>query len=194
MRRAVFALVLSGTLLAAWSLAAAEHVTVPAPLGQANKDSVVQTGATLRQASCGKVIQGEPARRQAGAPVDRYAPVSSSAPDLYGGMGTYAPPPSRASAPTGPALVEASYLTIRGTVTAYTKGRSVAILDRNGRARTIPLLEGAGVYEGLKVGDSVSLRVPVEESGSCNAADRVERQKAPVAALPSKFSMGGAAR
>lgn len=164
--------------------AAEQHLTAPSVPGQANKEIVAQPGATLSQASCGRVLQGEqsqrPARttlRSTGAP----APPSDGSAEGY-----YFPPPSPSdSEPTGPALVESAYLTLRGTLTSFEKGL-VTIVDRNGRPRTVPLARGARVDGGLKAGDLVTLRVPLEEDPTNKAASRVERQKS--AAPPAMSS------
>jgi hypothetical protein len=171
-------------LAVALPAAAEEHVTVPAPLGQANKETVVKPSGTLKDTGYGIVSQGDPASRV------RTAPARPGAPDA-GVPAGYAPPAAN-TGPTGQAVVEASYLTIRGTVTGFEPGKSVAVLDRNGKTRTLALLKGAAVYEGLKVGDAVSVRVPVEDSGACRSADRVERQKTAPTAMPSKFTQARA--
>jgi hypothetical protein len=172
--------------------AAEERVTVPAPLGQQNKEAVVQPGATLKQASCGWVLQGQPAQRSSRTTTTTRTGASSPS---AGGFGesAYVPPPSRSrSGPTGPAIVDAAFLTLRGTVTGWDKGISITILDRNGRSRTVPLVRGASVCEGLRTGELVSLRVPLDESGALGPAERVERQAAAPAPMTSKFSQAQA--
>lgn len=165
----------------------AEHVTVPAPLGQQNKEVVVEPGATLKQASCGRVLQGEPAVRAPRTTMTAtnvWASGSPTAPSLAAG-------PSRSttvSDPAGPPLVEAAYLTLRGTLGSFDKGLAVTIVDRNGRTRTIPLVLGARVDEGLKVGDLVAVRIPLEYDPANKAASRVERQKPAAPATSSKFA------
>lgn len=165
----------------------AEHVTVPAPLGQQNKDAVVQPGATLKQASCGRVLQGEPAVRNPKTTVtttNAWTPGSPSVPGPASGLSK----PSAASGPAGPPLVEAAYLTLRGTLKVFDKGLAVTIVDRNGRTRTVPLARGARVDEGLKAGDLVAVRIPLEDDPANKAASRVERQKTAAPAAPSKFA------
>jgi len=172
----------AASLAIAVPVAAEEHVTVPAPIGQKNPDKVVQPSGKLTEVG-GWVLQkpvapapGAASRTGASGEADAIPPV---------GM-----PVSRAEA-AGLAVVDASYLTVRGKVTGFEAGKSIAVLDAKGRTRTLALLKGASVYEGLKVGDAVAVRVPVEESGACHAADRVEKQTAATAApsvLPSKFT------
>lgn len=193
--RAIVCLACAAACAAAIGLpaASAEHVTVPAPLGQQNRDAVVQPGATLKQASCGRVLQGEPAARPSRttvAPAGTWLPESApSTGGLY-----QPPPPPPASGPVGPALVEAAFLTLRGTLSSLDKGLAVTIVDRNGRSRTIPLARGARVDAGLRAGENVAVRIPLEDDPANKTANRVERQKpSPTAAPTSKFSQAQAA-
>lgn len=177
---------------------AEQHVTAPSALGQANKDIVAQPGATLKQASCGRVLQGEPAQRPARATTGAVR-TGSWAPSPGGsGDGLYVPPPTDSdSGPTGPPLVEAAYLTLRGTLTTFDKGLAVTILDRNGRSRTVPLARGARLDAGLQAGDPVAVRIPLENDPANKAASIVERQKPaappPMSSKSSKFSQAQAA-
>jgi hypothetical protein len=176
--------------------AAEQHLTAPSAPGQANKEIVAQPDATLKQASCGRVLQGEPAQRPAHATTVRTT-GTWAAPSEGSGAGLYLPPPPPSdSEPTGPALVESAYLTLRGTLASFDKGL-VTIVDRNGRSRTVPLARGARVDGGLKAGDPVTLRVPLEDDPANKAASRVERQKpaAPPAmsSTPSKFAQAQSA-
>jgi hypothetical protein len=193
MKRAMIALIVACVAGVGIVAAADEHVTVPAPLGQQNKEAVVQPGATLKQASCGRVLQGEPAQRPARTTAVR---AGSWAPSPSGsGEGFYVPPSAASnSGPTGPALVEAAYLTLRGTVASFDKGVAVTIVDRNGRSRTVPLARGARVDDSLKAGDLVAIRIPLEDDPANKAANRVERQKPAAPAAPkSKFAQAQAA-
>ncbi len=170
---------------------AGEHVTFPAGPGQQNKEAVVEPGGTLKQASCGRVLQGEPAQRSPRPALVRTGPLAPGADPAAGNYsgaptGAFSPPPP--PDPTGPALVEAAFLTLRGTLTDLRKETSVTILDRNGRSRTVPLARGARIDAGLKAGDLVSVRIPLEEDPTNKAASLVERQKSPGAAPTSKFS------
>jgi hypothetical protein len=176
--------------------AAEQHMTAPSAPGQANKEIVAQPGATLSQASCGRVLQGEQSQRPARTTTTVrttgvWAPPGSS------GEGVYFPPSSPSdSEPTGPALVESAYLTLRGTLASFDKGL-VTIVDRSGRSRSVPLARGARVDGGLKAGDLVTLRVPLEDDPANKAASRVERQKpaAPPAmsSASSKFAQAQSA-
>jgi hypothetical protein len=174
---------------------AEQHVTAPSALGQANKDTVAQPSDTLKQASCGRVLQGEPAQRPARPSLVRMAvpsaPAAGGAPDTS----YYAPQfPVSAPGPTGPPLVEAAYLTLRGTLSTLDKGNSVTIVDRNGRTRTIPLARAVRVDAGLKAGDAVVVRIPLESDPANKTASRVERQTAAPAPMSSKSGKFGQAQ
>ena len=179
--------------------AAEQHLTAPAAPGQANKEIVAQPGATLSQASCGRVLQGEPAQRPAVRSAAAARSGSWAPPTGGSGEGFYVPPPSSPpsdSEPTGPPLVESAYLTLRGTLASFDKGL-VTIVDRSGRSRSVPLARGARVDGGLKAGDLVTLRVPLEDDPATKAASRIERQKpaAPPAmtSTSSKFAQAQSA-
>lgn len=109
------------------------------------------------------------------------------------GGAAYAPAPAapaKAATPSGPAVVEAAYATFRGTLVRVEKGEAITIRDgRTGKERRLLLAKGAAVPEGLKEGDAVSVRVPLEEGSGARTADRVELQKTPAALDPkSKFT------
>jgi hypothetical protein len=109
-----------------------------------------------------------------------------------GGGGPVTVAPSKG--PTGPAVVSAAFVTFRGTVVKIEKGAAITILDgRTGKERRVLLEKGAVVFDGIKEGDAVALRVPLEEGSGARTADRVELQKA--AAAPgqkSKFAQAQA--
>jgi hypothetical protein len=84
--------------------------------------------------------------------------------------------------------VAAANLSIRGVVKAYEKGVSITVLESHGRTRTVPLAEKTEVFEGLKVGDKVVLRIPLGKPADGKSADRVEKQKPPNEPPKSKFS------
>jgi hypothetical protein len=89
------------------------------------------------------------------------------------------PPPSKG--PTGPAVVDASYLTVRGTLVKIEKGKAITVVDaRTGRERRVLLTESTLVAEGLKAGDAVAVRVPFGDGTGARTAERVDLQKAPV--------------
>jgi hypothetical protein len=111
-------------------------------------------------------------------------------PDAGGGLVTVATPRS----PAGPAVVDAAFVTFRGTVVRVEKGAAITILDgRTGKERRVLLAKGAVVPEGIKEGDAVAVRVPLEEGSGARTADRVELQKTPAAVDPkSKFTQAQA--
>jgi hypothetical protein len=161
-----------------------QHVTMPSAPGQSNKESVVQPSGTLKQGSYGWVLQGD----QVARPGSRRVTVRSTGADAPPDPGAYSPPAVRGPAvPAGPAVVGAAYVTVRGTMKTYTKN-AITILEKSGRERKIPLAPRALVYEGLKPGDEVVLRIPFDEGADCRTADRVERPPAPRAPPKSKFS------
>ena len=111
-------------------------------------------------------------------------------PDSGGGLVTIAP----AHGPTGPAVVNAAFVTFRGSVVRIEKGVAVTILDgRTGKERRVLLAKTAVVPEGLKEGDAVAVRVPLEEGSGARTADRVDLQGTPAATGPkSKFTQAQA--
>ncbi len=113
----------------------------------------------------------------------------SVAPDAGGELVRLAP--AKASAPSGPAVVDAAYVTYRGSVVKLEAGESITILDaRTNKERRVLLAKGAAVPEALKAGDAVSVRVPLEPGAR---AEKVELQKAPPALDPkSKFTTASA--
>lgn len=166
--------------------AAEQHVTVPSALGQSNKESLVRPSDTMKQASCGRILQGERAATSGAPRVTARARGAYAQPDPgVSGDAAYVPPAP--GGPTGPAVVGAAYVTVRGTVKTYTK-TTITILEKSGRERQVALARRALVYEGLKPGDEVALRIPFDEGADCRTADRVERPPAPKAAPKSKFS------
>lgn len=106
--------------------------------------------------------------------------------DIGGGLVKIAPP----QGPQGPAVVDAAYVTFRGTVVRIEKGAAITILDgRTGKERRVLLAKAAVVAEGIKEGDAVAVRVPLEEGSGARTADRVELQKTPPAVdAKSKFT------
>ena len=94
------------------------------------------------------------------------------------------PPPG----PRGKTVVDTANITLRGVVKAYEPGVSVTITEANGKTRVVPLAEKAVLYEGIAVGDKVTVRVPLKKPADGKHADLVEKQKPPKAAPASKFS------
>jgi hypothetical protein len=167
---------------------AEQHVTVPSAPGQSNKEILVRPSDTMKQASCGRILQGERAPASGAPRVTTRTKGASAQPDPgVSGDAAYASPAP--SGPTGPAVVGAAYVTVRGTVKTYTKN-AITILEKSGRQRQVALAPRALVYQGLKPGDEVVVRIPFDEGADCRTADRVERPPAPKAAPKSKFSPG----
>ena len=93
--------------------------------------------------------------------------------------------------PTGPAVVDASYVTVRGTVVRIEKGKAITVVDaRTGNERQVLLAESAFVTEGIKAGDAVTVRIPFGGGSRARTADRVDVQKAPVE-VQSRGNFGG---
>jgi hypothetical protein len=167
-----------------------EHVTAPGLPGQANKDIVIRPSGTLKDVGWGIVQQGDAPAARLGRDPGRNASLPPADPGI---TATYVPP--RQTGPQGPAIVNAAYLTVRGNVARYEKGVAVTVVDaRTGRERRVPLAKNASVYEGIKAGDAVAVRIPFDEGSDARTADRVEAQKALAApAGSSKFSQAQAA-
>jgi hypothetical protein len=113
-----------------------------------------------------------------------WTPGSPTAPRPVAGAAGSAAVPD----PAGPPLVEAAYLTLRGTLGSFDKRLAVTIVDRNGRSRTVPLARDARVDQSLKAGDFVAVRIPLEYDPGNKAASSVERQKPAAPATSSKFA------
>ncbi|MFI5182691.1 MAG: hypothetical protein ACHQPI_15015 [Thermoanaerobaculia bacterium] len=164
---------------------AEQHVTVPSAPGQSNKETVVQPSAAIKTGKYGWIQQGERPATSGVPKVPARAGRASIQPDLgTSGNAPYVPAPA---GPSGPAVVGAAYVSVRGIVTAYAKN-AITILEKSGRQRQVSLAPRALVYEGLKPGDEVVLRIPFDEGADCRTADRVERPPAPKAPPKSKFS------
>ncbi len=195
MRKAAFVLALAaaGAALAQQQAPTPVPQTVVAPSlpDQPNKEGKVAPGGAMKSDAGGYVDT------KMGA-IDPNAPkTGSTTPAKAGGnAGTVAPGPGIGApalpppgpGPSGPAVVGAANLTVRGVVKSFEKGVSITIRETNGKDRTIPLAEKAVVYEGLAPGDKVVVRIPLKRPADGKSADRVEKQKPPKAAPPSKFS------
>ena len=167
-----------------------QNVVVPSLPDQKNKEGVVRPGGAMQTDAGGYVQTGmgqiDPNAPKPSAPATGGAP---QAPAGAPGPGVAAPaPPPPPDGPKGKAVVDAANITLRGVVKAYDKGVSITITQANGKERTVPLAEKATVYEGIAVGDKVTLRVPLQKPADGKHADRVEKQKPPKAPPPSKFS------
>ena len=102
--------------------------------------------------------------------------------------------PALKGPPTGPSVVNAAFVTFRGTVVRLEKGAALTILDgRTGKERRVLLAKDAVVPQGIKQGDSSAVRVPLEEGSGARAADRVELQKTPAASGKEVEVRAGAA-
>jgi hypothetical protein len=162
-----------------------QHVTVPGAPGQANKELLVQPSDAQKQGKYGWVLQGERAANPGIAGAAARTQGVGAQPELASrGNSSYVPGPS---GPTGPAVVDAAYVSVRGTVTSFTKN-AITVLEKSGRQRQVSLAPTAVVYQGLKAGDEVVLRIPFNEGADCHTADRVEHPPAPKEAPKSKFS------
>ena len=133
----------------------------------------VYPGGTITETKDGIVFQrNTPTPRPTPSRADRSA-------DAGGGLVTTLPP---AHGPEAPAVVNAAFVTFRGTVLRIEKGAAITIRDgRTGRERHVLLAKAAVVSEGIKEGDAVAVRVPLEEGSGARTADRVELQKTPAA-------------
>ena len=140
----------------------------------------------MKQGKYGWIQQGERPAPSGAPQVTTRERSGRVQPDLgvSGNTGYVLPAPN---GPSGPAVVGVAYVSVRGTVRTYTKN-AITILEKSGRERQVPLAPRALVYEGLKTGDEVVLRIPFDEGADCRTADRVERPPAPKATPKSKFS------
>jgi hypothetical protein len=162
-----------------------QHVTVPSAPGQSNKETVVQPSAAIKTGKYGWIQQGDQATTSGALRVPARSRGAGTQPNLgTSGNASYVPTPV---GPSGPAVVGAAYVTVPGTMKTYTKN-AITILEKSGRERKVVLPPRALVYEGLKPGDDVVLRIPFDEGADCRTADRVERPPAPRAPPKSKFS------
>jgi hypothetical protein len=136
------------------------------------------TGLTTGATSVPPLLQAPP---PAAAPPPPPPPPDAAAP---------APPPMLTpppSPPKGAAVRGATYLTIRGKVTAYESGVSVKVTQKSGRVLTISLAKDAKVPADLAVGESVSVRIPLQKPFDGKTTDQISRAKPPTTPIPSKF-------
>lgn len=189
------ALLLATTIAAVARAAAAEQaaptppaqsVVVPSLPDQKNKETTTRPSGTLATDAAGWVKNGpeDPAAKRA-------SDAASAAEKVAPGRGTpgVLPPPSApAPSPGGPAVVEAAHVTLRGVVKGYEKRTSITIVEAGGRERTVPLAGNAAVYEGLKAGDRIVLRIPLGKPGDGKSTDRIEKETPRKAPPKSKFA------
>jgi len=165
-----------------------ERVTVPSLPDQKNKEAVVKPSGTLATDSEGYVRNNPTAvDPKAAPPAPAGGPASSQVP-IGPGVAGRSTAPAPAPGPTGKPVVNAAHLSLRGVVKAFEKGVSVTIVEASGRERTVPLSAKAEVYDDLKAGDSVVLRIPLGKPADGKSADRIQKQNAGKAPPPSKFS------
>jgi hypothetical protein len=184
MRRLVILVILAAAVDVWAETVPQQHVTEPSVPGQPNKETVVQPSGTLKTNRWGWVRQGpDPGPREL-----RPRPTGITTMNGPGGPGSFGPISGPEPGPVGVPVFDAAYMTLRGRVAVYEKGVSITIVDKSGRKRSVPLARSASVYDGLRIGDLVALRIPLEESATNGAADRVEKQQPLKAPPPSKFS------
>jgi hypothetical protein len=164
---------------------AAERVVIPSLPNERNKESTVRPSGTLATDAAGWVKTGKADGSQK-PPPNPAAAAEKISPGRGVGAGLQAPAP--APSPSGPAVVEAAYVSVHGIVKAYRAGTSITVLDASGRERTVPLAENASVYEGLGTGDKVVLRMPLEKSANGRSADKIEKEKPKKTPPKSKFA------
>jgi hypothetical protein len=184
MKRLVLLVILAAAVEVLAETVPQQHVTVPSVPGQPNRDTVVRPSGTLKTSRSGCVVQGEnPGTREL-----RARPTGITT--MNGPAGAGSPGPISVSTPgsLGAPVLDVAYMTLRGRVAVYEKGASITIVDRSGRKRIVPLAKSASVCDGLRIGDLVALRIPLEESATNGAADRVEKQQPKKAPPLSKFS------
>jgi hypothetical protein len=165
---------------------ASERVVVPSLPDQPNKEGAVTPSGAMKTDAEGYVLNDR-------KPVDPRTPVPANAgsaarPAPAPVNGVPAPAPVPGAGARGKTVVNAAFITLRGVVKAYEKGVSITIAEANGKERTVPLAEKAGVYDGLAVGDKVAVRIPLQKPADGKSASRVDRQRPPKAPPKSKFS------
>jgi hypothetical protein len=149
-----------------------QHVVAPSLPDQKNSEGAVRPSGAMQTDAAGWVVNGPGQATPRAAP--QAAPARAArATAPAGPAGSPAAPPS---GPKGPAIVKAAHVTLRGTVKASDPGRSITIVGPSGRERTVPLAPKASVYDGLRNGDRVSVRIPIGAPADGRSADRVERQ------------------
>jgi hypothetical protein len=145
----------------------------------------------VRQTADGRYrVTGLTTAMQPPKPPPLPAPAPAAAPEPAPAAPT-APPVAMPEPPTpgpkGKTGVGATYITLRGTFKSIDKG-TVTLVEANGTERTVKMSDKVVVAEGLKAGDTVVVRVPLQKPFDGKTADRVERPKPPKTPPPSKFS------
>lgn len=164
-----------------------QSVVVPSLPDQKNKETNVKPSGTLATDAAGWVKTGTDKTDGSQKPPSNPAAAAEKV-SPGGGVGGGFRAPAPAPAPSGPAVVGAAYVSVHGVVKAYRAGTSITVVDASGRERTVPLAENAGVYEGLRQGDKVVLRIPLEKPANGKSADKVEKEKQKKTPPKSKFA------
>ena len=164
-----------------------QHVVAPSLPDQPNKEGVVRPSGSMPTDAEGYVRTNQGAIDPTST---SPAPGGASAQGSATGSGTagMASVPAPTSAPRGKATVKAAYLSVRGTVKAYEKGISIAVVEADGHERTVKIAAKASVYEGLAAGDKVIVRIPLGKPADGKTTNHVERQKPPRPPPKSKFA------
>jgi hypothetical protein len=167
-----------------------QRVVAPSLPDQPNKEGVARPGGSMPVDSEGYVQTNRGAVDPAAAkPTPGAAAPSQGAPGAPASGPALLPAgPTPPPGPTGPAVVDAAYLSLRGTVKAYEKGVSITVVEANGRERTVKIAAKASVYDDLAAGDKVVLRIPLQKPADGKSTDRISRQKPPKAPPKSKFA------
>jgi translation initiation factor IF-1 len=164
-----------------------QHVVAPSLPDQPNKEGVVRPSGSMPTDAEGYVRTNQGAIDPTST---SPAPGGASARGSATGSGAagMASVPAPTSAPRGKATVKAAYLSVRGTVKAYEKGISIAVVEADGHERTVKIAAKASVYEGLAAGDKVIVRIPLGKPADGKTTNHVERQKPPRPPPKSKFA------
>jgi len=164
-----------------------QHVVAPSLPDQPNKEGVVRPSGSMPTDAEGYVRTNQGAIDPTST---SPAPGGASAQGSATGSGAagMASVPAPTSAPRGKATVKAAYLSVRGTVKAYEKGISIAVVEADGHERTVKIAAKASVYEGLAAGDKVIVRIPLGKPADGKTTNHVERQKPPGPPPKSKFT------
>jgi hypothetical protein len=164
-----------------------QHVVAPSLPDQPNKEGVVRPSGSMPTDAEGYVRTNQGAIDPTStSPAPGGAAAQGSA--TGSGAAGMASVPAPTSAPRGKATVKAAYLSVRGTVKAYEKGISIAVVEADGHERTVKIAAKASVYEGLAAGDKVIVRIPLGKPADGKTTDHVERQKPPKPPPKSKFT------
>jgi translation initiation factor IF-1 len=164
-----------------------QHVVAPSLPDQPNKEGVVRPSGSMPTDAEGYVRTNQGAIDPTStSPAPGGAAAQGSA--TGSGAAGMASVPAPTSAPRGKATVKAAYLSVRGTVKAYEKGISIAVVEADGHERTVKIAAKASVYEGLAAGDKVIVRIPLGKPADGKTTNHVERQKPPRPPPKSKFT------